>query len=103
MTTPRKRPSSGFSAPEKDSEKVLNISPEVSVPPEEVLAEPVVEDQAKETPVVNKVVREIEPSEDLGPRFVVTSPPPEDLPPPVEISKGPQRHPRNIPKFSRSV
>jgi hypothetical protein len=95
MTTPRKRPPSGFSGkPANESTEKQEIDEFLEVTAAELFEEV---EKAKE------IILEITPTEDPGPRFVET--PPEEIkpePPKVELKK-PKRHARNTPRFSRTV
>lgn len=53
--------------------------------------------------VVKFIPEEIIPTEDAGPRFVDTTPPPPPAKPKAEaptLKAPPKRHPRNVPRFS---
>lgn len=102
MAAPRKRPSPGFSEETKEEvtekedledlidEVVTELFEEVEKREEEV------KEEVKEAPL-----REIIPTDDLGPRFV-EAPVVETKAPPPEF-KRPRPHPRNTPRFTRVV
>jgi hypothetical protein len=95
MATPRKRPSSGFSekpAEENTEEQEIEESLEVTVA-----------DVLEEIETIEKLFPEITPTEDPGPRFVETLVEETQPEPQKAQVKKPKRHPRNIPRFSRTV
>jgi len=101
MATTRKR-TSGFSTDTETEEQVLVEATETLEVTEEVqeiiMEEPVAE--VKSEPFVEQT---IVPTEDSGPRFLevppAAAPEPKKTP---ELKPAPKRHPRNVPKFSRS-
>lgn len=116
MATTRKRStsSSGFVSKEAETvaeeaaveelleETTAEMFETISRIEEEVKAE---EPKAEAVPprqVVTFIPEEIIPTEDAGPRFVDTTPPP-PAKPKVEapaLKAPPKRHPRNVPRFS---
>ena len=107
MATTRKR-SSGFTnesgsvSEEKQLEEFLDAA---AVEMFETLSR---EEEAstEETQVVKPFVEEIiVPTEDLGPRFLEKEAEPAPAPKPTpapELKPRPKRHPRNVPRFSRT-
>ena len=99
MATPRKRPSSGFT--EKSKEQSVEKQ-EIEEFLETAVTEVIEAAEKVEEKIEEQVIPEIVPTEDAGPRFV-TMAVAEKLPEPVTIeSVKPKRHPRNIPRFSRT-
>ena len=99
MATSRKRPSSGFTA--KSEEQIEELLESIV---EETLQEVEEEEvQEVELEVKFELIREIVPTEDLGPRFVEQ--PVVEVKEPVKPAepKRPRPHPRNTPRFSRVV
>ena len=98
MATTRRR-STGFQTPLETEEEPtfpVEITPET-------ISE--VQEEVKEEPVSAPVFIEemIVPSEDIGPRFIEEVPElPAKVIKPVELAKKPKRHPRNVPRFSRT-
>ena len=103
MATTRKR-TSGFSTDTETEEQVLVEATETlkvtEVTHEIIMEEPV--DEVKSEPFVEQT---IVPTEDPGPRFLdapeesALAPEPKEAP---TLQPAPKRHPRNIPKFSRT-
>lgn len=103
MATPRKRPSPGFS--EKPKEEVTEkeeLEEFLDAMAVETFTEIENQEEVKEEPK-KEIIREITPTEDLGPRFVEQ--PAVQFEPPVVPAepKKPRPHPRNIPRFTRTV
>ena len=100
MATPRKRPSASFSEkPKEEGTEKQEVEKFLDVMAAEVFEtiEKVEEKQEEQ------ILPEIIPTEDPGPRFVET-PVVEKQPEPVKVEvKQPKRHPRNIPRFSRTT
>lgn len=103
MATTRKR-TSGFSTDTETEEQVLVEATETLEVTEEtheiIMEEPVAE--VKSEPFVEQT---IVPTEDLGPRFLETPPALAPAPEPKKaptLQPAPKRHPRNIPKFSKT-
>jgi hypothetical protein len=101
MATTRKR-TSGFSTDTESEEQVLVEATETLEVTEEIheiiMEEPVAE--VKSEPFVEQT---IVPMEDPGPRFLETPPAPAPAPKKAPtLQPAPKRHPRNVPKFSRS-
>lgn len=102
MASTRKRPSSGFSSEEKtEEEEIKSFVEDTSTKIIEMLDE-------KEEAIQPFVEQEIIPTPDPGPRFVellreeeIISSSESEKMAPVSLQL-PKRHPRNIPKFSRS-
>ena len=116
MATPRKR-SSGFTKPAEELTEEAQISEfldEVATEMFETISQKEKEEEEKvtESPAPTPappVVESITPTEDLGPRFaekVEESPqvvtPGVPTPPVEAVIHPPKRHPRNIPRFSRT-
>jgi hypothetical protein len=101
MSTTRKR-TSGFTS-DTDSEVLETLS----VEEQEVLAEEVEEKEVLQAPelIAPKpfVEETIVPTPDLGPRFLEEVEKPKPKPAKeLKLQPAPRRHPRNVPKFSRS-
>lgn len=98
MATTRKR-TSGFS--EKPPEEVKEQQEVEQML--EAIAQETFENLSKEEESVPEFIpQEIVPTEDVGPRFVESTPDPIPAPTPVpQLKAPPKRHPRNVPKFSR--
>jgi hypothetical protein len=101
MATTRKR-TSGFSTNTETEEQFFIEATETLEVTEEtheiIMEEPVAE--VKSEPFVEQT---IVPTEDLGPRFLETPPAPAPEPKKAPtLQPAPKRHPRNVPKFSRS-
>jgi hypothetical protein len=98
MATPRKR-TSGFSEKPAEEIKVEEFLDEAAQEVFEAVSQK--EEPASPIPVV---IESITPTEDPGPRFVEKAPEPVApvaAPQPLQ-PVAPRRHPRNIPKFSRT-
>jgi hypothetical protein len=101
MPTTRKRTSGFTSDVESEISETLSVE-ELEVSAEEAEEKEVV--PAPELIAPKPFVEEtIAPTPDPGPRFVeeVAKPEPEPVKKP-ELKPAPRRHPRNVPKFSRS-
>ena len=98
MATPRKR-TSGFSEKTVEETKVEEFLEEAAQEVFEAISQ-----KEEPAPPIPVVIESIVPTEDPGPRFVEKAPEPA-VPavtpqPPQPVA--PRRHPRNIPKFSRT-
>lgn len=99
MTTSRKRTSSGFSSLQKEEEKVSIIPLEDVSSPKEVEPESSTKTLPEVIQLTGKEREEITPSETFGPRFTVEVESPQETP----ILLSAPKHPRNTPKFSRTL
>ena len=102
MAAPRKRPTSqGFSSVEEE-QQTIEATPVEETP--DSTSQKMFETFSQVVEAPPQIIEEIVPTEDPGPRFVEEVAPPS----PVEVANpAPQpvtskRHPRNIPKFSRT-
>ncbi len=112
MATPRKR-SSGFTNQANEVTEEAQLEEFLDVAASEVFEsisqkeEETPEEKQAEKPLVEKpfVEETITPTEDPGPRFLKKGeeipPAPRSRPAP-ELKPAPKRHPRNVPKFSRT-
>lgn len=101
MATPRKRSSTGFTAkPAEEETEKKELEEFLDAMAVETFEEIEKQEEIKEEPKV-EVIREITPTEDLGPRFVEETPAAKQQPP-LEL-KRPRPHPRNTPRFTRTV
>ena len=101
MATPRKRPTSqGFSSAEEEQQPV-ETAPIEETP--DSTSQKMFETFSRIVEAPPQIIEEIVPTEDPGPRFVepvAPTPAPAVTPAPQPVA--PRRHPRNIPKFSRT-
>lgn len=109
MATTRRR-ASGFDKP-PESEPVLSVVDEDAMNDEQTEMKEEVETViitplpviAESAPFVEET---IVPTEDFGPRFLEVTEPetpaPKKATPEAKLMPGPKRHPRNVPRFSRS-
>jgi hypothetical protein len=103
MATSRKRPSTGFTAkPETEVEEKVEVEEFLEPIAEETLQQ-TKEEEVQEVELEIKVepIREIVPTEDLGPRFVEQPVVEAKEPAKLAEPKRPRPHPRNTPRFSR--
>jgi hypothetical protein len=101
MATPRKRSTSqGFSSAEEEQQPVETTPVEET--PDSTLQK-MFETFSHIVEAPPQIIEEIVPTEDPGPRFVEpAAPSPAPAPAPSPQPVAPKRHPRNIPKFSRT-
>jgi hypothetical protein len=107
MATPRKR-SPGFTNQANEVTEEALLEEFLDVAATEVFEsisqkeEEASEEKQAEKPFVEEI---IVPTEDLGPRFLEKEEEPAPAPQPKpapELKPAPRRHPRNVPKFSRT-
>jgi len=95
MTTPRKRPTSGFSEkPAEESTEKQEI---------EEFLEATAAELIEEIEKAEEIIKKITPTEAPGPRFVESFPEEVKPQPPKTELKKPKRPARNTPRFSRTV
>jgi len=95
MTTPRKRPTSGFSEkPAEESTEKQEIEEFLEVTAAELF---------EEIEKAEEIIKKITPTEAPGPRFVEDSLEEVKPEPPKTEMKKPKRPARNTPRFSRTV
>ena len=99
MATPRKRPTSqGFLSEEEEQQPIETTPIEEAL---ESTSQKMFETFSHIVETPPQIIEEIVPTEDPGPRFVEpAAPSPPAVPAPQPVA--PRRHPRNIPKFSRT-
>lgn len=101
MATSRKRPSSGFNSKSLEEPKEEVIDEELSIQQEDDSIQELLEEAVEGTQPATVFIEEtIVPTEDPGPRFVIS-----EVSTPLivtpEAPKKIKRRPRNIPRFSR--
>ena len=102
MATPRKRPTSqGFLSEEEEQQPIETTPIEEAL---ESTSQKMFETFSRIVETPPQIIEEIVPTEDPGPRFVEKVAPPNPAPvaAPAPQPVAPRRHPRNIPKFSRT-
>lgn len=100
MAASRKRPSSRVTSdPQEDTLETTEVETFLDSIAEESLIE--TEEKEVQAEKHNNIIREITPTEDLGPRFVETPVVEENHRTSTPEVKRQRPHPRNIPRFTR--
>ena len=110
MVAPRKKTSGFTSKPVESTEEMKEVEEFIEDTTFEILTEVSKEEKTTTSPELAPfVVESITPTEDLGPRFVEkVEEPPKAVTPEASASSvkavvhPPKRHPRNVPRFSRT-